>query len=213
MAKKDDASPTLRRTPTQRRGSGAETRNKLLISARHLAGTRSVADITVEAITHGADVSRAAFYMYFENKSDICHEVAQNAQLAFRGRAADFTVHDDLRETIVDGTRAFVLGFRHDRPGMRMLYDLSYGEQSIRRLVHELRAETYARWTGILGDAVAAGTARQLDDVPGVTRLLCGMMETFCVRSMRTTEYRGTRMDAPRGAAQVADLWWRAVAP
>lgn len=200
----------MQRTPERRRGNGAQTRAKLLESARNLAGTQPVSDITVEAITLGAEVSRAAFYMYFENKAQICHEVAQDAQVRFLAGAGDFTMGPDLRTTIDNGVRAFVLSFRRDRPGMRMLYDLSYGEPSIHALVHESRRVTYARWTEILQKAVDNGECRELE-APGVARLLCGMMETFCVRSMRTDEYRGTGLDAPSGAELIADLWWRAI--
>lgn len=171
-----------------------------------------MADITVEAITSGADVSRAAFYMYFDNKGDICHEVARDAQQDFRAAAATFEARDDLKQTITNGTNAFVSSFRRDRSGMRMLYDLSYADPNIRLLVHQLRSETHKRWTDILGAAVVDGRARPLE-APGIARLLCGMMETFCVRSMRTTEYRGTGFDAGHGAGQIADLWWRSVAP
>lgn len=205
-------SKSIRRTPDRRRGSGAETRTKLIQSARHLGGIQSVNDITVEGITRGADVSRAAFYMYFENKAQICHEIARDAQAAFLTGAADFEPGSELQTTIERGTGAFVISFRRDRPGMRMLYDLSYAEPNIRALVHELRAQTYARWVAVLQHGIDTGQCRDLEP-EGVARLLCGMMETFCVRSMRTDEYQGTGFDAPRGASAIAELWWRAVQP
>lgn len=198
--------------PERRRGSGLETRARLVESARQLSGSQSVNEITVEGITRGAEVSRAAFYMYFENKAQICHEISRVAQATFLAGAAAFEEDPDLRSTIEQGTRAYVLSFRADRPGMRMLFDLSYSDPHIRELVHQVRHETYARWTRILSDAVDSGDSRPLE-APGIARLLCGMMETFCVRSMRTDEYRGTGLDAPRGASEIADLWWRAISP
>lgn len=200
-----------RRVPQRRRGNGAQTRSKILASARHLADTRAVPEITVEDIAAGADVSRAAVYMYFENRLAICHEVAQSTQAVFLEVATTIERLPTLRETIELGVRSYITGHRNDRPGMRMMYELSYAEQSIRDLVHELRSQVYRAWEVEFAEAVKAGQCPEFD-VPVVTRLLVGMLETFCVRTMRTKEYRAT--SAVKGgdsAAVISELWCRAL--
>src|SRR5262245_16411990 len=90
-----------RRPPVRRRGDAAATRANLLGSARALADSRSVPDFTVDDIASGAGVSRAAFYLHFENKLAICEEVARTAQAAFVEAVRSFDRGPDLRSTIL----------------------------------------------------------------------------------------------------------------
>lgn len=199
-----------RRVPERRRGSGAATRLKLLESARHLADTRSVPDFTVEDIATGANVSRAAFYMYFENKLAICEEVARTTQAEFVDAMRSFERGSGIRSTVLAGIHAYVDGFRGDRPGMRMTYELAYAEPSIRTLVHDTRMTVYQLWEREFGHAVETGQCPPCD-VPVVSRLLVGMLETFCVRTMRTDEYRGTSVLDGDPVPTISELWFRAL--
>lgn len=196
--------------PERRRGDAATTRLKLLESARHLADTRSVPEFTVEDITSGAGVSRAAFYMHFENKLAICEEVARTTQAAFVGKIMTFERGTDLRSTILAGIRTHVDGFRSDRPGMRMTYELAYAETVIRELVHNTRTAVYQLWEREFERAVETGQCPPFD-VPVVTRLLVGMLETFCVRTMRTEEYRGTSVADGDPVPTISELWFRSL--
>jgi AcrR family transcriptional regulator len=199
-----------RAAPVRRRRDAAATRSALLESARRLADTRAVPDFTVEDITAGAAVSRAAFYMHFDNKLAICQEVAHTTQTAFAAAARAFERGPGLRETIEAGLRAYVDGFRGDRPGMRMAYELAYSEPGVRALVHDTRTEVYAVWETEFARAADAGECPPLD-VPVVARLLVGMLETFCVRTMRTAEYAGTGIDGTDPVPVIAQLWFRAL--
>ena len=182
----------------------------MLESARHLADTRSVPDFNVEDITSGADVSRAAFYMHFENKLAICEEVARATQAEFVEAVRAFERGPDVRSTILAGIRAYVDGFRSDRPGMRMTYELAYAESSIRALVHDTRTTVYRVWEREFTHAVRGGQIPPCD-VPVVSRLLVGMLETFCVRTMRTDEYRGTSVAKGDPVPAISELWFRSL--
>lgn len=197
-----------RRIPERRRASGAETRLKLLASARALADARTVPEFTVEDIAAGADVSRAAFYMYFENKLAICEEVARTTQTAFVRSALSFERGADLGETIERGVGAYVRSFRDDRPGMRMVYELAYADSEIRTLVRDVRSQMYRVWEREFDLAIAMNQCEPFD-VPLVARLLVGMLETFCIRTMRTDEYRGALDHDP--VATISTLWRRSV--
>ena len=167
-------------------------------------------DFTVDDIAAGAAVSRAAFYMHFENKLAICQEVARTAQTAFIEAVQSFERGPDLRATICSGIRAYINGFRGDRPGMRMTFELAYAEFTVLELVHTIRTRVYDLWEAEFARAVAAGECSPFD-VPLVTRLLVGMLETFCVRTTRTAEYSGTSAAGGDGVAVISDLWFRAL--
>lgn len=199
-----------RRTPTRRRGDAATTRSHLLESARALADARSVPDFTVDDVAAGAGVSRAAFYMHFENKLAICQEVAQTTQAAFLHTLRSFERGSDLRATITAGVQAYIDGYREDRPGMRMTLELAYAEPVVRELVHVTRTTVYDMWQTEFGRAVEAGECAPFD-VPVITRLLVGMLETYCVRTTRTDEYAGTSAADGDGAATICELWFRAL--
>ncbi|MET7337830.1 TetR/AcrR family transcriptional regulator [Nonomuraea sp. NPDC005650] len=186
------------------------TRSKLLESARQLADTKSVPEFTVEDIASGAEVSRAAFYMYFDNKLAICEEVARTTQAGFIDMVTSFKRDADIRSTIQAGVRAYVDGFRSDRPGMRMTYELAYAETTIRELVHDTRTVVYQLWEHEFDRAVETGQCPPLD-VPLVSRLVVGMLETFCVRTMRTEEYSGTSVADRDPVETISDLWCRAL--
>jgi len=196
--------------PRRRRGDAAATRSSLLESARALADTRSVPDFTVDDIALGAGMSRASFYLHFENKLAICEEVARTSQSAFLEAARSFERGPDLRATILAGVRAHIDGFRGDRPGMRMTYELAYAEPAVRDLVHATRTTVYDVWQSEFTAAVEAGECAAFD-IPVVTRLLVGMLETFCVRTTRTTEYRDTSAADGDGASVISELWFRAL--
>lgn len=200
----------VRRVPERRRGDAAKTRLRLLESARHLADTRSVPDFTVDDITSGAGMSRAAFYLHFENKLAICEEVARTTQAGFVGKVMTFDRGADIRATILAGIRAYVDGFRGDRPGMRMTYELAYAEPTVRELVHNTRTAVYQLWEREFAQAVEKGQCPPFD-VPVVARLLVGMLETFCVRTMRTQEYRGTTADDGDPVPTISELWFRSL--
>lgn len=200
----------VRRVPERRRGDAATTRLKLLESARQLADTRSVPDFTVDDIASGAEVSRAAFYLHFENKLAICEEVARTTQAGFVGKVMTFDRGTDIRLTILAGIRAYIDGFRGDRPGMRMTYELAYAEPTVRALVHNTRTAVYQLWEREFGQAVEKGQCPPFD-VPVVTRLLVGMLETFCVRTMRTQEYHGTTVNDGDPVPTISELWFRSL--
>lgn len=199
-----------RRAPARRRGDAAATRSNLLESARVLADTRSLPDFTVDDIATGAGVSRAAFYMHFENKQAICQEVARTSQAAFVQAVQSFERGPDLRSTILAGVQAYIDGFRTDRPGMRMTFEMAYAEPVVRELVHSTRTAVYGLWEVEFTRAVASGECASFD-VPLVTRLLVGMLETFCVRTTRTAEYSSTSAADGDGAAVISELWFRAL--
>jgi len=199
-----------RRAPGRRRGDAAATRANLLESARALVDSRSVPEFTVDDIAAGAGVSRAAFYMHFENKLAICQEVARTSQSAFMAAVTSFERGPDLRATILAGVRAYIDGFRTDRPGMRMTFELAYAEPTVRELVHSTRTTVYGLWQVEFTRAVASGECAPFD-IPLVTRLLVGMLETFCVRTTRTAEYSGTSAADGDGAAVISELWFRAL--
>ncbi|GLY38872.1 hypothetical protein Amsp01_048960 [Amycolatopsis sp. NBRC 101858] len=204
------ATPAGRRVPARRRGDAAATRSNLLESARALADSRPVPDFTVDDIAAGAAVSRAAFYMHFENKLAICQEVARTSQAAFVEAVRTFERGPDLRSTIRAGIQAYIGGFRTDRPGMRMTFELAYAEPVVRELVHATRTTVYGLWQIEFTRAVASGECAPFD-IPLVTRLLVGMLETFCVRTTRTAEYSGTSAADGDGAAVISELWFRAL--
>lgn len=202
--------PPERRVPAGRRGNSAQTRSRLLESARHLADTRSVPDFTVEDVASGAGVSRAAFYMHFDNKLAICEEVARTSQATFLAAATSFSREGGIRSVIDEGIAAYVRGFRGDRPGMRMLYELAYADSEVRTLVHDMRARMYETWESEFGTAVATKECSAFD-VPLVSRLLVGMLETFCVRTTRTNEYAPTSALGSDAVETIAELWARSV--
>ncbi|MFT4230245.1 MAG: TetR/AcrR family transcriptional regulator [Microbacterium sp.] len=204
----DTTGQGVRRASERRRANGAQTRSKLLESARGRADARTGPEFTVDDIAAGAGVSRAAFYVYFENKLAICEEVARTTQTAFVRSAVAFERGADLRETIEHGVGVYIRSFRDDRPGMRMVYELAYAVPEVRTLVHDVRSQVYRAWEREFDLAVATSQCEPFD-VPLVSRLLVGMLETFCVRTMRTDEYRGALDSDP--VATISTLWCRSV--
>jgi len=206
-----EASRRQRRTPDRRRGSGAETRSNLIRSTRVLAENKLIADITVDDITRGANVSRAAFYMYFQSKFDICQEIARAAQAGFLANVREFDRGPDVNATIEHGIDHYITLFRGDRPGLRLMYELSYLEDSIREVVHEMRDQIFEFWEDRLREAIRKKEYRPFD-VPVMTRLLVDTLDTYCVRTMRTEEYDKTGIDDATAARLIAKIWQRTLA-
>lgn len=61
-----------------RKEKAAITRQKLIDAARKMMSTRPITEVTVEDITETAGVAKGTFYVYFDSKADVLHEIELN---------------------------------------------------------------------------------------------------------------------------------------
>ena len=58
-----------------RKEKAAQTRQKIVDAARSLMSSQPVVDVKVEDITKLAGVAKGTFYVYFQSKEDVLHEI------------------------------------------------------------------------------------------------------------------------------------------
>lgn len=163
----------------------------------------------MDVITRGAHVSRASFYIYFENKTDILVELGQVAVDEFLIMSDSFERSDSLDETIIRGTRGFVDLFMAHRPVLRILYGVSLSEPDFTRLMKSLRDRTFRLWTSELEYAVRTGQCRPLDPSE-IAHAFVAMLESLCIRYI-FDELGEIDASPDEISAIVADLWLRSI--
>lgn len=191
---------------TPRRQSGIETRRGLLEAAEKLAAKMSIAKVTVQHVADLAGVSRATFYLYFDNISEIYLDLARTACEELYLVAGQRSDSEGPRESIDQATRSFVAGFRQQAAAMRVLYSLAYEDKRFAELLRASQRAFLGRIEHSIEKGIREGVFRDVD--PRISaNALGGMVEWFCVQELD---------QAPKGPIDsvsdaLSDLWFHAI--
>jgi AcrR family transcriptional regulator len=189
-----------------RRQSGIETRAGLLKAAEKLAAKMSIAKVTVQHVADLAGVSRATFYLYFDNISEIYLDLARRACEDLYLVAGQGSNGRGPRESIDHATRSFVSGFREQAAAMRVLYSLAYEDDRFAELLRASQRAFLGRIEHSIERGISDGVFRDVD--PRISaNALGGMVEWFCVQELD---------QAPKGPIDrvsdaLGDLWFHAI--
>ena len=154
-------------TPTKRRRSREQTRQRLLDAALRIFASNGFERATIDEIVREAGFSKGAFYVHFESKEDLFWEIFRQ-----RIEARKETLWQAIEPNIglAESQRLLLEAF-FDAPGSGPLGPAVYYEF----LAHAMRngmvrarlAEFYAGWHDFVLDALKLGRERKIirDDV------------------------------------------------
>jgi AcrR family transcriptional regulator len=184
-------------------GAGAGHRDRILAGMIAAVVERGYAATTITDVVRHARVSRRTFYEHFEDKQACflaAYDAVSDAILgAIEGAAAE---HDDWRERIVAGVRAYLHGLAME-PEIARVFTvdvLSAGPDALQRRRGVLR-----RFAGSLRDQVdaavtAGGPGRRISDATSLA--LAGAIHELVLEALE--EQRGAELPALEG--DIADL-------
>jgi AcrR family transcriptional regulator len=141
----------------------AETRERLVITARDLFWRQGYAATGIAEILHAADAGSGSLYYFFPTKEDLLLAVLQ----WYKGNLWDAVINpvferisDPIERVfgILDGYRQGLLQteFRQGCPVGNLALELSNSHPAARRLI----AENFSGWRGAVGQCLAAAAGR-----------------------------------------------------
>jgi len=132
---------------------GAETRARLLAAAKTVFEQGGFLDARIADISKEAGLSHGAFYHYFDSKTQIFREVAnEQEELLTTRRAASIPVPTSAIERIRIGNRRFLEHYRDEARIMGVIEEVSrYDEE-----VNAARAATDRQYTAWAQDNIQA---------------------------------------------------------
>jgi AcrR family transcriptional regulator len=121
----------------KRQVASSKTRARILEAARQLLSSASAADLSMDAIARGADVSRLTIYYQFESRAGLLEALYDH--LATQGnmqRMAEVFQQRDLSASIAKMVRTFVGFWASDPVAMRRLRGMAALDSEIARGIH-----------------------------------------------------------------------------
>jgi AcrR family transcriptional regulator len=203
-------------TPVQRlrSNSGEHTKTRLLDVARETAALMPYPEITVEHLTEPAKVSRATFYLYFRNKTDIYLALTADACEQVFEAAGDWGRPDSApAEQIEQAIHGYLTAFVAHLGPMRLLYTVAPTDDRFDAILRDLTGRFLACVHQRLRDGQAAGQFRPELDPAQTAEALWGLVEGFCHRQLLPgpgISFGGPKLR--RSAQLLADLGYHAIA-
>jgi len=174
-----------------------------------LASGESYADLSVERIIRAADVSRATFYTYFDDKGDLLQAMGEDVtlELAEAGRTWFEFSSTGTRADLKRSIKPLFDTYRRHQMVLRAITETAAYNPTIR----ELHAALVERATTGLADHIAeqqqAGAAAPDLDVQGTAHWLVWMLERGLYQMVAPASPR----EAGRLLDSVTGLVWRAL--
>ncbi|MFG2651877.1 TetR/AcrR family transcriptional regulator [Streptomyces sp. NPDC048436] len=167
-------------TRTARDRSDAPARGRLLDAAEAVFARRGYGATTIADITADAEVSRAAFYVYFASKEEIFRVLAVRVRDAFLAAQDVPGVDlDDAREVAGASTAAFIAAYAHHLPLLRLLEQQAQTDDDVRALWEETQERPIHRSARYIRRLAAEGKASPVADPLAVARAVGGMSTQF----------------------------------
>lgn len=195
----------------KRQQQAAETRDRMLTSARAVFAERGYQAASVGAITKQAETAHGTFYLYFKNKDDAFDQVLTSIQEQIKdeSRAA---LGGDRYASLVGAIRGFLVVFVQDRGLMRAFLEGMMLSPQIEASWRAMRADFTTRIAHRLEREHAAGLVRGLDPLEAA-QALASMAEWYAFSHLvlgdPTTP--ATAGDVDAAVETLADLWYHAV--
>lgn len=167
-------------TRTARDRTDAPARGRLLDAAEAAFARHGYGATTVAVITAEADVSRAAFYVYFASKDEIFRVLAARVRDAFlAAQDVPGVDRDDAREVAGASTAAFIAAYAQHLPLLRLLEQRAQADDEVRALWEETQERPIHRSARYIRRLAAEGRARPVADPLAVARAVGGMSIQF----------------------------------
>lgn len=185
------------------------TEARILQAAEEVFGGRGYANATIADIVELAEVSRGAFYLYFDNKEDVFRTLVGRV-IADLFEVTTRRSSGTIRNRVAASTRNYLEAFRRHRQVLRCLFEVSISDAAMARLHDECRARFIERIRRHLERNLAAGLCPPLD--PQVASYALGLMIETVGYSWLVKRFEpwpgGFELEAV--VQQLTDLWCRA---
>ncbi|WP_233617910.1 TetR/AcrR family transcriptional regulator [Actinomadura sp. WAC 06369] len=165
---------------TVREGRESETRSLLLGCAARVFGRIGYARTTIADITQEAEVSRAAFYIYFASKADVFEAVALRVRDAFLAAHELPGVNaDDPYELARESSAAFLRACTDNLELMTVIEHQALADPGIHAIWCEIRERPMHRTSRYIERLAVQGRARPAAPAPVIAEATYGIFTQF----------------------------------
>lgn len=158
----------------------ARTRALLLAAAERVFARRGYGRTTIADITAEADVSRAAFYVYFASKAEAFRVLAVQVRDAFLGaQEVPGTDPDDPYAVARASTGAFIAAYAEHLPLLGLFEQQSLADERVGELWSEIQQRPLHRHARYVRRLVEAGLADPVVEPLALARAVGAMSTTW----------------------------------
>jgi TetR/AcrR family transcriptional regulator, ethionamide resistance regulator len=193
--------PSVTRKPqATRQERRADIERRLLVATDRLMGEgASFTELSVDRLATEAGISRASFYIYFEDKGHLLRRLAVGVfdDLA---AAADRWWRVAARRDPADVLAAMtgiIAGYRRHQPLLVALNEMAAYDPQVSTAYREILTGIAERFVGVIEQGQADGSIRRQLDPPSTANALTWLVERTCHQNLPFT--------GPEQDAQLAD--------
>jgi TetR/AcrR family transcriptional regulator, ethionamide resistance regulator len=200
--------PSVTRKPQAKRQERREEIERLLLDAteRLMRDGRSFTELSVDRLSTEAGISRASFYIYFEDKGDLLRRLAGQVF----GDLADGAERwwsvawrhdpDDVRAAMAD----IIASYRRHQPVLVALNEMAAYDQLVAATYRDLLTGISRRLTQVIEDGQADGSIRRALPAATTASALSWMVERACQQNLPN---RPAAYDAELATALTEIVW------
>jgi AcrR family transcriptional regulator len=194
--------PSVSRKPQAKRQQRREQIERDLLAAtdRLMNEGASFTELSVDRLATEAGISRASFYIYFEDKGHLLRRLADQVfgELADSAQrwwsVASRRDPADIRAAIA----GIVAGYRRHQPLLVALSEMAGYDPQVSHTYRELLTGIAGQVTQVIEDGQAAGTIREDLPAEATASSLTWMVERSCQQNLpgRPVDYDGRLIEA-----------------
>ena len=180
--------PSVTRKPQAKRQERREQIERQLLDAteRLMAGGASFTELSVDRLATEAGISRASFYIYFEDKGDLLRRLAGQV-FAFLADAGERWWGVAERRDPADAATAIsgiVAGYRRHQPLLVALSEMAGYDPQVGAAYHEILTAISARFAAVIEAGQEAGSIRAGLSAATTASALTWMVERACQQNL-----------------------------
>ncbi|GAA2554835.1 TetR/AcrR family transcriptional regulator [Mycolicibacterium diernhoferi] len=190
-----------RRSPANRQERREQIERKLLDATdRLMADGTSFTELSVDRLATEAGISRASFYIYFEDKGDLLRRLAGQVFADLTEDAAKWWVVAGRRDPadVLAAMTAIVASYRRHQPVLLALNEMAGYDAAVGETYRDLLNGISAQFTEVIEAGQADGSIRPGLPAATTASSLVWMVERSCQQNLPT---RPTSYDAELAAS------------
>lgn len=180
--------PSVTRKPQARRQERREQIERQLLDAteRLMAGGPSFTELSVDRLATEAGISRASFYIYFEDKGDLLRRLAGQVFADLAGAVERWWSFAERRDPadVRAAMTGLVASYRRHQPLLVALNEMAGYDAQVGATYQEILTAIAARLTAVIEAGQSAGTIRRELSAATAASALTWMTERTCQQNL-----------------------------
>jgi len=200
--------PSVTRKPQASRAQRREQIERQLLDAtdRLMGAGASITELSVDRLATEAGISRASFYIYFEDKGHLLRRLATQVFGDLTDAAQLWWTVSDRREAsdVRAAMAAIIAAYRRHQPVLVALNEMAPYDTAVGDTYRELLAEVSDGFRAVIADGQKAGAIRPQLHPETTANALVLMVERTCQQNLPS---KPASFDAELAAALTEIVW------